>query len=578
MKNIRIFSLSLLLVSLFSVYFFALESQDLAKAAVANAAATNNTEVIAKSTIISVTIYPDRAAIVREASLRLSPETRAVVFSGLPSTLISNSLRVTGKGTANVKILGIDVSTEYLESPLLPEIKKLQAEIDGLGLEISKTKNSLDVLDSQEKFLNSIQSAAVNKASQDVTLGKSDVLAWEKVIDFLGTKLQSIKQSRLELQKNLKDQEAKLDALKKKLNSIKPQRPLEGRKVTVNLEPSQAGDFKLNLSYTVYGAHWLPLYTMRALPDSSEIEFTMTAAILQKSGEDWDDVKALLSTSSPVIETNPGELSPWIVDFYIPPPMRREKAAEGVVGGVVGGVIGGVISDKETALPKAPAEASLEMKEAEIVSAGIIESGLHLNFDIKRDINIPSDGEPHKVPIDSQKIKVKYDYIAIPKLKEAAFLRGNLKNSLAYPLLPGDADLFIIQDFVGSTQLPQIAIDEEAKMFFGEDRQVKVKYEQIKREKSGTGFLGKTEKLKLIYRITAQNLRKDPVTMDILDQLPISQNTKIDVKDVKILPEPTKKDEKGILTWTLTLAPQEKKEILIDFTVEYPKDANIIGL
>jgi uncharacterized protein (TIGR02231 family) len=574
MKNIRIFSLSLLVVLLFTVYFFAQESQDLAKVVVANAAATNNTEVVAKSTIISVTIYPDRATIIREASLRLSPETRAVVFSRLPSTLISNSLRVTGKGTANVKILGIDVSSEYLESPLLPEIKKLQAEIDGLGLEISKTKNSLDVLESQEKFLNSIQSATVSKASQDVALGKPDVLAWEKVLEFLGTKLQSIKQSKLEHQKVLNEQEAKLDAFKKKLNSIKPQRPLEGRKVTVNLEPIQAGDFELSLSYTVYGVHWLPLYTMRALPDSSEIEFTMTAAIFQKSGEDWDEVKALLSTSSPVVETNPGKLSPWIVDLYIPPPMRREKVAEGMVGGVMGGVV----SEKEAALPEAPAEAAVEMKNAEIVSAGIIESGLHLNFDIRRDIKIPSDGEPHKIPIDSQKIKVKYDYIAIPRLKEAAFLRGNLKNSLGYPLLPGDADLFIIQDFVGSTQLPQIAIDEEAKMFFGEDRQIKVKYEQVKREKSGAGFLGKTEKLKLVYRITAQNLRKDPVTMDILDQLPLSQNTKIEVKDVKILPEPPKKDEKGILTWSLTLAPQEKKEILIDFTVEYPKDANIIGL
>jgi uncharacterized protein (TIGR02231 family) len=574
MKNTRIFSLLLLLVSLFSVYFFAQESQDLAKVVVANAAATNNTELIARSTITSVTIYPDRATIVREAALRLSPEMHAVVFLGLPSTLISNSLRVTGKGTANVKILGIDISSQYLESPLLPEIKKLQAEIDGLELEISKTKNSLEVLDSQEKFLNSIQSTTATKASQDITLGKPDVFTWEKVIDFLGTKFQAIKQSKLEYQKVLNGQEAKLDALKKKLNSIKPQRPLEGRKVTVNLEPSQAGDFKLSLSYTVYGARWLPLYTMRALPDSSEIEFAMTAVILQKSGENWDEVKALLSTSSPVIETNPGELSPWIVDLYIPPPMRREKAAEGVVGGVVGGVI----SEKEAALPAAPAEAAMEMKEAEIGSAGIIESGLHLNFDIKREINIPSDGQPHKVPIDSQKIKVKYDYVAIPKLKEAAFLRGNLKNSLAYPLLPGDADLFIIQDFVGSTKLPQIAIDEEAKMFFGEDRQIKVKYEQVKREKSGAGFLGKTEKLKLFYRITVQNLRKDPVSMDILDQLPISQNTKIEVKDVKITPEPTKKDEKGILTWSVTLAPQEKKEILIDFTVEYPKDGNIIGL
>ncbi len=33
-----------------------------------------------------------------------------------------------------------------------------------------------------------------------------------------------------------------------------------------------------------------------------------------------------------------------------------------------------------------------------------------------------------------------------------------------------------------------------------------------------------------------------------------------------------------MLSWSLTLEPQEKREILIDFTVEYPKDAHIIGI
>ena len=121
-------------------------------------------------------------------------------------------------------------------------------------------------------------------------------------------------------------------------------------------------------------------------------------------------------------------------------------------------------------------------------------------------------------------------------------------------------------------------MDEEAKLFFGEDSQIKVTHEQVKREKAAPGFLSKTEKLRLVYKISAQNLRKNPVMIDLLDQLPISQNSRIEVKDVKISPEPAKKDEKGIMTWTFSLAPQEKREILVDFTVEYPKDASIIGL
>jgi len=168
--------------------------------------------------------------------------------------------------------------------------------------------------------------------------------------------------------------------------------------------------------------------------------------------------------------------------------------------------------------------------------------------------------------------------MAVPKLQEAAFLRGSFKNELSYPLLAGSADLFILQDYVGSTRLPQISIAEEANLFFGEDSQIRVIHEQVKREKTAPGFLGKLEKLRLVYRIEAQNLRKNPVTIDIFDQIPVSQNTKIEVKDVKIIPEPAKKDERGIMTWTVKLLPQEKKEIQIEFTIEFPKDAHIIGL
>ena len=532
-------------------------------------------ELVAKSSIAQVTVYPDRATIVREASLFLNPSIKSIIFSGLPSTLIPNSLRATGRGAAAVKLLGLDVIPQYLESPLLPEIKKLQAEIDALTLEMGKIKGTIEVLDSQERFLMSIQSTTTAKASQEVAAGKPDILSWEKVFDFLGTKLGGVKQSRLDQQKSLEDQQVKLDALKKKLESMRPQRSLEGRKVSVIVEVGRAGEFKLDLSYTVVNARWIPVYMMRAVPDSSEIELATTAVIIQKSGENWENVKALLSTASPSLETQPSELSPWLLDIYVPRKIVALSSAERAKAEVVGGVIGGVVSDKEA--PSAPSEAAI-MREAEVATAAVLESGIHLNFEIKKNVDVPSDGSPHKVPIDSQTLKAKFDYTAVPKLQARTFLRGSFKNSLAYPLLPGSADLFILQDFVGSTRLPQISMDEEANLFFGEDDQIKVTHEQVKREKVAPGFLGKTEKLRLVYKITAQNLRKNPVMIDLLDQLPISQNSRIEIKDVKIAPEPTKKDEKGIMTWIFSLAPQEKKEILIDFTVEYPKDANIIGL
>lgn len=533
-------------------------------------------EVLAKSSMVSVTVFPDRATVTREAALELSPGVHSVILEGLPALLFPNSLRVTGKGTAVVKILGIESSSQFLESPFLPEMKKLQAEIEAQEYEISKIRDALDVLDVNENFLKSIAVGSSVRASQEVALGKPDPASWDKTIVFVETKLREVKSARLGQQRILKEQEAKLDALKKKLDSMKPQRGKEAKKVTTLLEAGKAGTFTLSLSYTVPNARWAPLYTLRALPDSSEIEMTMIGNILQRSGENWDDVKALLSTASPAMGTTPPELSPWTLDIYVaPPPAPRADRAKkamapreeiAVTGGVVGGVTAAISEEKD-----------LE-REAESAVAGIVESGLHVNFDIKRNVQVPSDGTPHKVPIDSQRLKAKFDYFAVPKLREAAFLRGKAKNTLAYPILTGQADLFILQDFVGSAELYFTAPEDEAKLYFGEDSQVGVKRELVKQEKSGPAFLGKKDKMRFVYRITIQNFRKNPVEIEVLDQLPLSRNTQVEVSNVSITPGPSKKDEQGILSWALTLNPQEKKEILIDYTVEFPKDARIIGM
>lgn len=516
-------------------------------------------EIPAKSSIVSVIVYPDRAQIIREASIKVETGIHSIIFEGLPATLIPNSVRVSGAGTATVKLLGIEVENQFLESPALPEIKKLEAQIRELEFEIKKIKEEIEILNSQENFIKSIQTKTAECASKEISIGKPDTLSWEKAMEFFESKLQNIKKSKLNLERKLEDTNKELLALKKKLESITPQRPLEAKKVLTFIEVVKGGDLKLNLSYTTRGPNWSPLYTLRALPESGEIEFSLSSKVSQKSGEDWKNVKVSLSTSSPALETSPPPLNPWILDIYVPRPVPKALREE--VG--------------EVKLAAAPVKGEMEV---EALEAEIVETGLHLNFEIPRIVSIPSDGSPHKFPIDMEKLSAKFDYITIPKLNESAFLRGKLKNTLPYPIISGPADIFISQEFVGSTNLPFTAKDDELSLYFGRDEQIKVKYEMLKREKGGAGLFGNREKIKFSYRITIQNLRKRTVEIEVLDQIPISQNTQIEVKDVNINPQPKSKAEKGIISWLFTLEPQTKKEITIEFTVEYPKGANIRGL
>lgn len=518
---------------------------------------TISDEITAKSSTNSVVIYSDRAEVIREANLRVKPGFHTIIFESLPATIIPNSIRISGASPVSIKFLGFELEDQFLELPSLPEIKKIESQIRELESEISKINEEIDILNSQENFIKSIQSKTAERASQEITFAKPDLISWEKAMGFFESKLKEIKKSKFDLARKIDDTKREMDALKKKFQSIIPPKPLEAKKAIVLIEVEKEGDLKLNLSYTTRGPNWSPIYNLRALPDEGKIEFFLFSKVTQKSGEDWKNVKVFLSTSSPSLETSPPSLMPWILDMYvpraIPKAIREDKLA----------------MEQSKALAEAPLE---------LVEAKISETGLHLNFEIPRRVSIPSDGSPHKFTIDFSALPSKFDYIAVPKYSESAFLRGKIKNTLPYPIISGNADLFISNEFVGSTNLPFTSKNEELSLFFGRDEQIKVKYELVKRERGKAGLLGGRERIKFAYRITIQNLRRNDIEIEVIDQIPISQNTQIEVKDVNFNPQPNQKDEKGILGWVLQILPQAKKEITLEFTIEFPKDANIRGL
>jgi uncharacterized protein (TIGR02231 family) len=268
-----------------------------------------------KSRIRSVVLYPDRAQVFREGQANVTPETRVLIFPGLPGTIVSGSVRVSARSSVPVKILGVEVQTEYLEAEQLPEVRKIMEEITAVETEISKIKGQETVLDSQEKFLNSFGTALSSQAAKELVGGRPDISGVDKFVDYLGSRLQTIQKERLENAKAMAEKQARLEALKKKKNEIMPARGREEKKVNILVEAAQATQLQIGLNYVVSPARWVPVYTIKALPESSEVELTMAASLFQKTGENWEDVKLILSTSRPTAGYQPGKLDPWYLDF-----------------------------------------------------------------------------------------------------------------------------------------------------------------------------------------------------------------------------------------------------------------------
>jgi len=72
-----------------------------------------------KSRIIEVTVYPDRALVTRQIDIEVTSETEKITFENLPSSIYRDTIRVSGKGDALLRIegkkgiTGKDTAIEY---------------------------------------------------------------------------------------------------------------------------------------------------------------------------------------------------------------------------------------------------------------------------------------------------------------------------------------------------------------------------------------------------------------------------------------------------------------------------------
>ncbi|MBS1745787.1 MAG: DUF4139 domain-containing protein, partial [Bacteroidetes bacterium] len=79
---------------------------------------------------------------------------------------------------------------------------------------------------------------------------------------------------------------------------------------------------------------------------------------------------------------------------------------------------------------------------------------------------------------------------------------------------------------------------------------------------------------KFSYRITVKNNKNETVHIVLKDQYPLSTQKDIEVEITDDGSANVDKD-RGVLTWVLSLSPNETKELTFSYSVKYPKDRKI---
>jgi uncharacterized protein (TIGR02231 family) len=528
--------------------------------------------------ITAVTVYTDRALVTRQGKISLTGAERALIVSNLPTTLDPASVRVSGKGSVGVKLQGVTIDRQYTTEPVAERIAQLTAQIEGLGADKRRLQSQIDTLKLQSNFVQGLREKTQASFSRSLARQQIGLADTQNFLDFIGTKTTEYAFAGEDLRQQQQQIDKQLQSLRLQLEEVETPYSQESFDITVGIEPAGAGEFQLELTYVVDRAHWTPLYDLRVHSPSKTIQLDYLAEIDQTTGEDWSNVSLMLSTAKPGLGTLPPKLDPWYIDM--PPAMKMRqrtmmtaRSADAIELSAAAPAGAGMASIQRL---QASIDEPIEYA-AETVVAEISQQGSVVTFQIGGSGNIPSDGNPHKATIFNDNFPCQFEYIAMPRLVSFAYLQAKAKNHAdGAILLPGKANIFRDDVFVGTSKLENISPGQELKLNLGIDEGIKIDRELSERQVDKT-FLAGNRRITYAYRLKITNLLDRVNHIQINDQIPHSRTEQVKVKILKISPQ-IQPGELGRLIWELDLPANGQAQIDYQFSIEHPEGMRVQGL
>lgn len=515
------------------------------------------------SKITEVTVFLSKAQVTRVLKTQLGAGKTNLVVGGLTSLLDPQSIQVSGKGS--FVILGTSHQQNYLNEINTPKsLRILKDSIELLRNQVSFEQSQKEILTKEEHML--ISNQKIGGANQNLTVVELKAMA-----DFYRARLTEIVSTRMKLDDKVSKLNQRMAKLQQQLNSQNELYQRNTSEIVISVSADAPTSVDIQLNYVVANAGWTPQYDIRALNTKSPIQLNYKANVFQSTGEEWTNVRLKLSTANPNESGFKPELSSWYLNFYEPivynerSDVRRYKMAKSAPMAV------SMDSKKEEEMASMEAPAA---KLDEFVST--IQTSLNTEFDIALPYTVSSASKPTLVDIRSHEVKGIYNYSTAPKLDNDAFLLAKAIGWEELSLLPGEANIFFEGTFTGKSYIDPNNIKDTLAISLGRDKRIVVKREKLK-ELSSRKFIGTNQKESYAWEISVRNTKNEPIKITVEDQVPVSQNSQIEVTTIDLGGASFNKDS-GKLSWNLNLQPNETRKLVFKYEVKYPKDKQVSGL
>lgn len=581
--------------------------------------------------IVAVAVYPASARVTRRGTVRAGSSatgtagvTIEVVVDDLPRRTETDSVRVTGRGA--VRIVGVDVRDERKPATTEKALVALVADRDSLRQRLAELADADDAQHARRGFLDVVvrtgaaslarslavvpttTDAAAGPAADATTAAVAAARRLTVVSDLLVEQIGDVQTQRRRIAEQREEAERRLAAVERTIDSRRNITNPDTRQVVVTIESldGAAGvggagggsggagggsdgagggsdgaiEAELEVSYVVPDAGWTSVYDARLAGE--QLTLTWFGLVTQRTGEDWPACELTLSTARPAAGARLPELDPWYVGIASNLVRARSSASAARAARDDSGplpppmVLTAGSALPPGSMPVPPAAAAAAARPAETATAALDAAGSAASYRLARPVPVPADGTPHRTTVAALELDVALDYLTVPKLAPEAHLRATVTNTTDHTIRPGKVSIFHGAEFVGSSRLSTVPPGAEFELHLGIDDRLAVERELVRRN-TGKRMVGNARRTDFGYRIKLANHTGRTARVTLNDQLPVSTNADVEIRDEQTSPNPDERSELGMLTWTLVLDPEQERQIDFGFRVEHPRGAHVTG-
>jgi uncharacterized protein (TIGR02231 family) len=520
------------------------------------------------SRVVAVTVYPDAALVTREVRLSLPTGEQRVILTGIPSVADPDSARVTGSGSGDLEIGGIEVRREFSPPETSEGYRRLKDDLDALTRQATGLADRQKAIGELREFLTGLKAITGEESSRDLLTRGFAVASWRQAFDFLSERYDALAGENRDLETRRRGLEERLEVARRRLEQVASRAGIERFAAAVTVRAARPGDAVFHLTYLARGASWTPIYDARLDPATGKVFLATRALVTQSTGEDWNDVAVTLATNRP----SAGLEIPRLASLFL------WQEPETLVSGGFINILPIMGRNAQDGLNIAPGavdadgnRSQREMAEAKPAAARPDRSEVAVTYSLPGTLTFPSDGQPHKHLVGEREMAAAIEHRSVPRLVPGVYLAARITLAGDTPLLPGRVQHFVGPDLVGTSQMVGRSVGEEIVLSFGPDDRMKAERQRVR---GHVDHKGKDDVTDLRFLTTiANHLGRDAV-VELKDRVPVAADERISVtidEDDTTPGFAEDPGEPGILTWKVAVPKDDERQVILRYRVRAPR-------